>query len=197
MTVLRDELTPATADNTPVRLRESDPALAPLCREVEGRIARSGIASAGEIDVELLRDFSDPEGAEFTRLERNGVLGEPAVHIPPADGRPPRILVNAAVFWETAETSRRAVLAHEVAHAVRALEGKATAVVFDEEIGADRLACTWGFGPELIADRMQDYGESYAAALSRWAEPQEADEMFFRWRMQRNAGIIKPRRRPT
>jgi hypothetical protein len=156
-----------------VRLHERDPELSALCREIETRIAEGNInprAECCDIDVHHVREFA----AHPALKGRAAYTSQPAVHVrPQQSGERPLVLVNGPVFADETAVAQRAILAHEVAHGVRALAGPSLPLV-QEEFEADCLACQWGFDEELLASRAEDYGREYVETLSRLIKAKDA-----------------------
>ncbi len=149
-----------------VRLYEIDPDLSALCREIETRIAEGNISSRAtccDIDVHLVQEFADHPAMKG----HAAYASQPAVHVrPQQSGERPLVLVNGPVFAGQTAVAQRAILAHEIAHGVRAVAGPSLPLL-QEEFEVDCLACQWGFDKELLASRAEDYGREYVETLRR------------------------------
>jgi hypothetical protein len=95
---------PTVSPKNRMRLIESDPSLAAVCRLVEVRLGQISTLAAVEIPVVLLADFSQ--------------LGPPVTARDPTayNRSEKRIFVNARVFPSFREDAAHFALAHEIGH---------------------------------------------------------------------------------
>ena len=140
-----------------MKLIESDPSLAAVCRLVEGRLQEIPSLAAVEIPVVLLPDFSQ--------------LGPPVTARDPTayNRSEKRIFVNARVFPSFREGAAQFALAHEIGHHAHdtgisgVLPG---AKALHPCLIADWLAAQWGFSEEMRRERLADRGPEYCDKLS-------------------------------
>jgi hypothetical protein len=169
-----------------MRLVESDPALAPLCRELEARSLsiRTPEAVNREVPVQLMTDFDAIDVSRLHPIKQKRFREGPAMYRA-SDGR---VLINAAHFLRIPEGEQLAVLAHEVAHALRDRLGIAGGS--NDEHETDLLACRLGCAEELIAHRAHA-SPGRAEALALWETPASALAALQHWFAMSVAGIVK------
>jgi hypothetical protein len=164
-----------------MKLVESDPSLAAICRSVEARLERVRCLAAVEIPVVLLPNFND--------------LGHPVTPKNPAAYRRPsqEIILNAQVFPSYSTEAAQFALAHEIGHHAHHVGSTG----FRPDFGgvhrciiADWLTAQWGFGEEMRMERLANRGAEYCEKLSTisteagflaWAE---------KWQLRFRAGLI-------
>jgi hypothetical protein len=139
-----------------MRLVESDPIIAPLCGAPE--------AVTGEVPVQLMADFDAIDVSMLHPIKQKRFREGPAMYRA-SDGR---VLINATHFLRIPEGEQLAVLAHEVAHALRDRLGIAGGS--NDEHETDLLACRLGCAAELIAHRAHA-SPGRAEALALWETP--------------------------
>jgi hypothetical protein len=138
-----------------MRLIESDPSLAAICRSVEVHLGGISTLAAVEIPVVLLADFSQ--------------LGPPVTARDPTayNRSEKRIFVNARVSPSFREDA--AHLAHEIGH--HAHDTGISGVLLGAKglhpcLISDWLAAQWGFSEEMRRERLADRGPEYCDELS-------------------------------
>jgi hypothetical protein len=147
-----------------MKLIESDPSLAAVCRLVEARFREIPSLAAAEIPVVLLPHFSD--------------LGQPVTARDPTaynrSGK--RIFVNASVFPWFRKDAAQFALAHEIGHHAHHAGLTAFRPEFRDVhpcLIADWLAAQWGFSEEMRMERLADRGPEYCDKLSSIATKEE------------------------
>ena len=164
-----------------MKLVESDPSLAAVCRSVEARL--EGISSLAEVEIPvvLLPNFDD--------------LGHPVTPRDPASYRrsTQTILINAQVFLSYSIKAAQFALAHEIAHHAH----RSGIAGFDRDfkavhpcIIADWLATQWGFAEEIRMARLSDRGAQYCE--KRITLSTEADFLPWaeKWEVRFRAGLV-------
>jgi hypothetical protein len=147
---------------------------------MEQRVATAGTLEAvgATIPVVLHADFSEIDLGTWPPRVHAMLRAEPAM----SRASTKTVLVNDAVFFALSEPHQRGILAHEIAHALRAWAGIKVGTT-EEEIEADLLACRMGFAEELINERRQrDPGR--ADALLLWQDHAAARATSFQWYQQ-------------
>lgn len=167
-----------------LKLNESTPSLASVCRAVEKRTREVAELSALSLPIVLLSDF---EGLPKTQAG-NAIRLNPAVY----QRLQQRILINGSKFDPLDPDVAQAVIAHEIGHAVchrdSLMERPAYRSLY-ECIVAELLACKWGFFDELKKDRLESYGSKYCEILELWQDGLEFVSRMDRWYQRRLAGI--------
>jgi hypothetical protein len=164
-----------------MKLVESDPSLAAVCRAVEARLQAVSCLVNVEIAVVLLPHFND--------------LGHPATPKDPAAymRSDQRILVNAQVFPSFSTEAAQFALAHEIGHHAHHVGITA----FRPNLGgvqrciiADWLATQWGFAEEMRTARLGDQGGEYCEKLSTLSTEAEFLSWAEKWEVRFRAGLI-------
>ena len=155
-----------------MKLVESDPSLAAICRLVEVRLAQIPSLAAVELPVVLLPHFND--------------LGPPVTRRDPvAYNRPGhKIFVNGQVFPSFSTEAAQFALAHEIGHHVHHA-GIAASLIGSKGMHpcliADWLAAQWGFSEEMRMERLADRGPEYCDKLSTISSEAEFLEWVSDW----------------
>lgn len=154
-----------------------------VCRHVEERLRGVDELRDVEVRVVVLPDFST------VPKMGTGCMGtNPAFY----DARQDIIFVDGVNFPTKKPGAQEAVLAHEIAHLLRARTNappvKTTwmdlAAILGEEIVADATASRWGYGEELATDRAAHYEEPFGseyASLLRSADAPDFAERAYEW----------------
>jgi hypothetical protein len=164
-----------------MKLVESDPSLAAVCRAVEARLKKVSCLAGVEIPVVLLAHFND--------------LGHPVTPKNPVAYRRPsqEIIVNAQVFPSYSTEAAQFALAHEIGHHAHHVGSTGFRPDFggvQRCIIADWLATQWGFAEEMRTARLSDQGAEYCEKLSTLST--EADFLAWaeKWQLRFRAGLI-------
>jgi len=164
-----------------MKLIESDPSLAAVCRLVEARLQKVSCLAGAELPVVLLPHFNE--------------LGHPATPKDPVVYKrsDQRILVNAQVFPCYSTEAAQFALAHEIAHHAH----HAGITAFHPEsrdvypcIIADWLATQWGFAEEMRMERLGDRGAEYCGKLCTISTEAEFLRWAEKWELRFRAGLI-------
>jgi hypothetical protein len=164
-----------------MKLVESDPSLAAVCRSVEARLEGISNLAEVEIPVVLLPNFND--------------LGHPVTPRDPASYRrsTQTILINAQVFLSYSIKAAQFALAHEIGHHAHHVGITA----FRPDLGgvqpciiADWLATQWGFAEEMRTARLSDQGAEYCEKLSTLSTEAELLSWAEKWDLRFRAGLI-------
>jgi hypothetical protein len=176
-----------------MKLIESDPTLAGICRLVEVRLQDVSCVATVEIPVVLLGDFNH---LGYPVTPRDPVAYNRSGH---------KILVNAQAFPSFSGEAAQFALAHEIGHHADHT-GIAGSLLGSKGIHpcliADWLAVQWGFAEEMRMERLADRGPEFCEKLSTISAEEEllrwAAEWEPRFRMARLLGqnIAPPKLRP-
>lgn len=169
-----------------MRLQESDPRLTELCRELETRAVAGAAPEAADqnVPVTVLTDFSTLDVSKLHPIKQRLFREGPAMYR--SEDR--TVLVNASAFFCLEPGEQLAVLAHEVAHALRHRLGINGGGADEHE--TDLLACRLGCAEELIAHRALA-SRGRAEALKLWRNPSEALAALQHWFAMKVAGLAE------
>jgi hypothetical protein len=157
------------------------------CGAVSLRLSGLGVLNRATCPVQLLPDFDT-----IPEVTRN-----PALRLTYAFYRPKAdvMCVNGTTFLPLTADVQEVVIAHETGH-YAANHEPALIASLDQSLHpcqiADWLACCWGFGRALMAERLADggYGLSYLAVLQQWPDPVAFSKAANIWSVQKTAGIV-------
>jgi hypothetical protein len=164
-----------------MKLIESDPSLAAVCRLVEARLQKVSCLAGVELHVVLLPHFKG--------------LAQPVTPKDPVayKGSDQTILVNAEVFCSFSTEAAQFALAHEIGHHAH----RAGILAFHPEfrdmhpcIIADWLATQWGFAEEMRMERLADRGAEYCEKLSTLSTETDFLDWAEKWEVRFRAGLV-------
>jgi len=155
-----------------MKLIESDPILAEICRLVEGRLQHVGCLATIEIPAVLLEHFTN--------------LGHPVTPKDPTayNRSEHKIFVNAEVFPSFSVEAGQFALAHEIGHHAHYVGIAASLPEFRSVhpcLIADWLAVKWGFAEEMRMERLADRGPELCEKLSTISSEEELHQWATDW----------------
>jgi len=147
-----------------MKLVESDPSLAEICRLVEGRLQHVGCLAGVKIPVVLMEHFRD---LGFPVTPRDPTAYNQTYH---------KILVNADVYPSFSRKAAHFALAHEIGHHAHDA-GIAASLLVSKGVHpcliADWLAAQWGFSEEMRIERLASRGPEFCDKLSTISTEEE------------------------
>ena len=99
------------------------------------------------------------------------------------------VFLNELLFFPLDQVGQRAVVAHEVAHAMRYQAGLYVGGDL-EDVRVDILACRMGFASEIVAERGRRSAQ-HAAILSGWTDEEATVAAFMSWRYEVHNGFAR------
>jgi hypothetical protein len=175
---------------TPFHATTADPRLTSLIVEQNARMAiAQGLPTVhGPVVVTAVPSFDrfavDPS-PQVRDMVRRRYSKEPGKYDPVGDA----VFLNEPLFFALDEVERRAVVAHEVAHAMRY---RAKLYLRDEaeEIRVDILACRMGFASEILESRRRR-SPDHALALTGWEDEGATIAAVRRWNFDKRGGFAQ------